>query len=88
MKNKLVAQQRMKEFDPECELHFPLVIVKAVDPGCTLELQIENAVTGRVTRLTSTDDSQHDMQEFEAALIINFREAWKNVEPYIKRRRS
>lgn len=72
----LVAQNHMKEFDPEYELHHPLLIVKAVDPGCTLELQIENCRTGQVTRITTTDDSDTDRRAFEEALIATFRAAW------------
>jgi hypothetical protein len=75
----LVALQKdMREFDPECEKHHPLLIVKAVDPGCTLEIQIENAVTGKVTRITSTESEKADMEAFEAALLAAFREAWRN----------
>lgn len=73
----LVAEQSMKEFDPECERHKPLLIVKAVDPGCTLELQIENCITGQVMRLTTTDHPESDSKRFEDALIKAFREAWK-----------
>src|SRR3990167_1866534 len=29
------------EFDPQSETHHPLLIIKAVEPGCTTELQIE-----------------------------------------------
>ena len=57
---KLVADLNMKEFDPTKERHLPLLIVKAVDPGCTLEPQIENAVTGEVVRLTTTSDAAKD----------------------------
>lgn len=73
---KLVAQQRMKEFDLECELHHPLLIVKAVDPGCTTELQIENCVTGKIVRLTTTDESVADMNKFIDAVCDEFRKAW------------
>lgn len=74
----LVAQQRMKEFDPECELHRPLLIVKTVDPGCTTELQIEDCRSGRVVRLTTTDNEVRDALEFESALLDAFRKAWRN----------
>ena len=70
----------MKEFDPECERHYPLLTVKAVDPGCTIELQIECAITGRVTRLTTTDDSKTDDAAFEAAIIAAFRHAWSSAK--------
>lgn len=68
MSEPLVAQQKMKEFDPECERHFPLLIVKAVDPGCTLEFQIENVPSGRVVRITTTESEEHDMQNMRQAL--------------------
>lgn len=60
------------------ELHKPLLIIKAVDPGCTLELQIENCANGEVTRLTTTD--KDDLPEFEMAVVKAFRTAWLNVE--------
>lgn len=69
---KLVAQSSMKEFDPECELHKPLLIVKAIDPGCTKELQIENCLTGRVVRLTTTESSENDLLAFRNALMVEF----------------
>jgi hypothetical protein len=78
MSKPLVAQQRMMEFDSECEKHFPLLVVKAVDPGCTLELQIEDARTGQITRLTTTDGD--DRAVFEAALLKAFRAAWQRAE--------
>jgi hypothetical protein len=74
---ELVAQSNMKEFDPECELHRPVLIIKAVDPGCTLELQIEDCITGKVIRLTTTD--RDDMPEFEKAILEAFRAAWWNA---------
>ena len=77
MVKKLVAQQSgMKEFDPECETHRPVLIIKAVDPGCTLELQIEMCASGRVVRITTTDNPEDDMTSFEAAIIKAFREVW------------
>jgi len=67
----------MAEFDPECERHYPMLTIKYVDPGCTYELQIENGITGHVTRLTSTDDPDEDKRIFEAAVLKCFREvAW------------
>lgn len=75
-----VAQLNMKEFDPTKETHHPLLIVKAVDPGCTLELQIENAVTGEVVRLTTTESASGDMWEFERALLKQFRIAWAGAD--------
>ena len=74
MTKALVAQLNMAEFDPECERHYPLLIIKRVDPGCTLELQIENAVTGHVTRLTTTDDPDDDRRTFEAAVLKSLKE--------------
>lgn len=74
----LVAHQNMKEFDPECEQHFALLIVKAVEPGCTTEIQIEEAISGKVHRLTTTDDERADMTAFEVALVRAFRSAWKS----------
>jgi hypothetical protein len=74
----LVAQQQMKEFDPECERHWPLLLVKAVNPGCTLELQIENAVTGKVVRITSTEAPDCDDAYMEAAVVEQFRIAWRD----------
>ena len=73
----LVAEQKMKEFDPECERHQPLLIIKVVDPGCTLELQIENCKTGHVTRLTSTDSEEYDTRMFVEEIIKQFKIAWK-----------
>ena len=73
----LVALQEvgMKEFDPECERHWPLLIIKKVDPGCTEELQIENAETGEVVRITTTDNPAADMIKFETAILEQFRKA-------------
>jgi len=73
----LVAHQKMKEFDPKCERHYPLLIVKAVDPGCTIEVQIENCMTGEVTRLTTGEEHDYDMALFEAAIIKAFRLAFQ-----------
>ncbi len=85
MDKPLVAHQGvdtgtpMKEFDPECELHYPLLIIKAVDPGCTLELQIENAVTGKVIRLTTTDDPSNDHRTFHQAVQEALDNAWAKL---------
>lgn len=73
----LVAHQPMKEFDPECERHFPLLIVKAVEPGCTTEIQIENAQTGNVIRLTTADDPKADEQLFVTVLGRTFLHAFR-----------
>lgn len=79
MPKPLVAHQKMREFDPECELHLPLLYVKVVDPGCTRELQIENCVTGQVVRLTTTDSESHDKEAFEKALLAAFRQVWHTL---------
>jgi hypothetical protein len=76
----LVAHQQMKEFDPECERHWPILIVKAVDPGCTLELQIEIPHSKSVIRLTSTDDPGRDKKAFLDAVSKAFSEAWDAAE--------
>lgn len=73
----LVAQTPgMLEFDPELEVHLPLLYVKAVDPGCTWELQIELAHSGKVIRLTTTDSDLRDRKAFEKALVEAFWLAW------------
>lgn len=76
MSEALVAQLGMREFDPSKERHRPLLIVKSVDPGCTLELQIENCVTGEVTRLTTGDSDAADRVAFEKAVVDALRKAW------------
>lgn len=78
MNKPLVAHQNMKEFDPECEQHFPLLIVKAVEPGCTTEIQIEEAISGKVHRLTTTENERADIAEFKKALLIAFDNAWQS----------
>ncbi len=83
MNKPLVAQQSMKEFDPECERHYPLITVKAVDPGCTLEFQIENALTGQVTRITTTESEDDDMKTVRQAILEQFAYAlvlWERKE--------
>lgn len=72
----LVAEQRMKEFDPAAERHYPLVIIKAVDPGCTMELQIEDAHMGTVTRITTTDNAEADRRAMRNAVLDAFEAAW------------
>jgi predicted RNase H-like nuclease (RuvC/YqgF family) len=71
-----IATGRMKEFDPTQERHYPLLIVKAVEPGCTTEIQIED-IEGHVVRLTTTDDSAVDDDTFERELVAAFRRAWR-----------
>lgn len=76
MANKpLVAEQCMQEFDPECERHFQIMIVKLVDPGCTIELQIEICKSGKVYRFTSTDNAEQDDAVFATAVLAAFKEA-------------
>lgn len=75
----LVAHQNMKEFDPECERHFPVLLVKAVDPGCTIELQIERR-NGQVERYTTGENFASDMRTFKAAVLRAFEEEWAAFE--------
>ena len=56
------------EFDPETECHYTIFAVKAGDPGCTLEVQIEER-SGRVTRLTTTEDSKQDRQTIQDSVL-------------------
>ena len=48
-----------RQFEPETETHHIAFQVKIVDPGCTLEVQIEER-SGQVTRVTTTDNQEHD----------------------------
>lgn len=73
---KRVAHTNMKEFDPTYERHYPLLIVKTVDPGCTIELQIENSLTGEITRITSTESPDEDERVMVAKLTEVFLDAW------------
>ncbi len=57
-----------REFDPGAEVHHFGFIVKGVDPGCTVEVQIEER-SGRVTRITTTDRAAHDRIEIRAAIL-------------------
>jgi hypothetical protein len=66
----------MPEFDPASEKQFPLLIVKAVEPGCTTELQIEECRTGAVIRLTTTDFPSQDDAAFTIAVVNAFTRAW------------
>lgn len=68
----------MSEFDPTSERHFPLLIIKAVEPGCTTELQIEDVQSGKVTRLTTTEDADQDEALFEHAVLEAFRAAFRD----------
>lgn len=63
-----------REFDPSTEVHHFAFTVKIVDPGCTLELQIEER-SGRITRLTTTDNPVADKLQFTAAVVGALRRA-------------
>lgn len=80
MTENLVALSNMKEFNPAFERHFPVLIVKAVDPGCTLELQIESAHDGSVIRLTTTESPEVDKKVFLKAVTDAFTKAWAVAE--------
>ena len=67
---------QLKEFNPACERHYPLLIIKAVEPGCTTEFQIENAQTGEITRVTTTDDSEMDETAYLEAVVNAAKMAW------------
>jgi hypothetical protein len=69
----------MPEFDPKTERHFPLLIVKYVEPGCTTELQIENCISGEVHRFTTTDNSTKDDELFEKMVLEAYRAAWAGL---------
>jgi hypothetical protein len=72
----LQAMANMKEFDPSAERHWPLILVKAVDPGCTLEIQIENCVTGEVTRVTTTENAAADESNIARAITSAYLAAY------------
>jgi hypothetical protein len=59
------------EFDPTSEKHHMALLIKWVDPGCTIELQIEHS-DGTVVRLTSTESPANDRDEFMAAVAVAF----------------
>ena len=63
------------EFDPTTEQHFPLLLIKAVEPGCTTEIQLE-LIDGTVERFTTTEDADRDEELFEQQIIDCFRKAW------------
>ena len=67
------------EFDPKSEKHFVAMVVKFVDPGCTLELQIEES-DGTVTRLTSTENPTADKSEFMLAVTQAFERSMKRFK--------
>lgn len=60
-----------REFDPTSEKHHVALLIKWVDPGCTVELQIERS-NGTVTRLTSTESPAEDRATFTAAVLTAF----------------
>lgn len=57
-----------REFDPSTECHYQGFTIKVVDPGCTLEIQIEER-SGRVTRITTTDDVTTDKDQIRQAVL-------------------
>jgi hypothetical protein len=59
------------EFDPSSELHHFGFLVKAVDPGCTVELQIEEK-NGHVVRITSTESPERDFEVMRSAVVAAF----------------
>lgn len=59
-----VSEGKMQQFDPASERHYFGFQVKVVDPGCTLEYQVEEA-DGTVTRLTTTEDSVADSNQLQ-----------------------
>lgn len=65
-----------REFDPRSERHHPLLIIKAVEPGCTTELQIEDVATGRIVRLTTAENADEDDALFEREVLAAWRRAW------------
>lgn len=68
------------EFDPKSEKHFPLLIIKGIDPDCTFELQIEHGDTGQIERFTTTDDFADDMVKFKHAVLLAFEAVWSRFE--------
>lgn len=61
------AAETGTQFDPATEAHHFGFLFKVVEPGCTLEVQIEER-SGRVTRLTTTEDSEDDRAAIRAAI--------------------
>lgn len=70
----------MKEFDPTTERHYGLLYIKAVEPGCTMEWQIENLLTGRIIRGTTTDDPADDRVKFVSAVVDAATAAWEKYQ--------
>ena len=61
------ATDTNREFNPETECHYAIFTVKVVDPGCTLEVQVEER-SGAVTRITTTEDPEVDHTEIRKAV--------------------
>jgi hypothetical protein len=57
-----------RQFEPDTETHHVGFIVKCVDPGCTLEIQIEER-SGRVTRITTTENPNDDWLRIREAIL-------------------
>lgn len=75
--NKLLnAELGNKEFDPTKEKHHFGFVVKAINPGCTVEMQIEDS-EGTVTRITSTESRQDDYNAMYAAVNHAFNDWFK-----------
>jgi len=66
-----LATMPRPEFDPTSERHYTVLTVKLVDPGCTLELQLEER-DGTVTRLTTGENPEYDREIFRAAAMAAF----------------
>lgn len=61
------AAETGRQFEPETETHHFGFLVKVVEPGCTLEMQIEER-SGRVMRLTTTESASVDRTAFHKAV--------------------
>lgn len=57
-----------RQFEPSTETHNFGFLVKIVDPGCTLEVQIEER-SGRVTRITTTESRARDKEVIHATVL-------------------
>lgn len=66
--DRYAADPASRQFEPSSETHHFGFMVKAVDPGCTLEVQIEE-IDGRVTRITTTENTEADKREIEASVL-------------------
>lgn len=63
----------------QTEVHQFGFLVKTIDAGCALELQIEER-SGRVTRLTTTENAEYDIQTIEKAIIDAFHRMVKEMK--------